>query len=196
MSAADALLGRSREGTIAALEEPGETIARHERARDLSCGLVDPLPGGYLAGYALDTGLDIASMPVDVFAVAAGRIVYAEKGHTAWNSARDSPYAVLVALEDPIAHDDRLVTHVWYAHLESVVREVARGDDAVHVEAGALLGTSGRANGSYHLHLGMLLDGDTSQRYRRGFLDEAEVREVLCDAPARGRLTRPSRPLR
>jgi len=48
-----------------------------------------------------------------------------------------------------------------------------------HVEAGERLGTSGIANGSWHLHLGLLLDGRVEQDDWDYILREDEVRSVL-----------------
>lgn len=142
-------------------------------------GLASPMPGAFVAGYPVDTGLDLAGMKLPVHAIAAGTVDYAERGHSAWTSPRDSPYAVRIELDDPIPHRGRLVTHVWYAHLADVAFEQAEGaSPRRRVEAGERLGTSGVANGSWHLHLGLLLDGDVSQAWGT-FLPENEVREVL-----------------
>ena len=48
-----------------------------------------------------------------------------------------------------------------------------------HVSAGEKLGTSGIANGSWHLHLGLLLDGHVDQDDWDYILHEDEVRAVL-----------------
>lgn len=154
----------------------------------LPSGLSSPMPGAVVAGYPVDTGLDLAGMSMPVFAIAAGQVDYAEAGHSAWSSRRDSPFAVRIELDEPIAFEGRRITHVWYAHLAELAFEQA--EDAPvrrRVEAGERLGVSGVANGSWHLHLGLLLDGDVSQRWG-SFLGEAEVRAVL------GGSERPLRP--
>jgi murein DD-endopeptidase MepM/ murein hydrolase activator NlpD len=154
----------------------------------LSCGLANPMPGGVMAGYAGDTGLDIAGTPRSVYAIASGMIEYAEGGHTLWNGQNDSPYALRIRLDTPIAFGERTITHVWYAHLSALVREIHEGSgELVHVAAGARLGTSGTANGLAHLHLGMLLDGEVEQTWGT-FLVEDDVRSVLCRWPATTRL--------
>jgi murein DD-endopeptidase MepM/ murein hydrolase activator NlpD len=145
------------------------------------------MPGGVTAGWAGDTGLDLASPPRDVFAIAAGVLEYSEGGHTRWKSKQDSPYAIRLRLDQPLAHGDRRVTHVWYAHLSAIVSEIHEGDPPVRVEAGQKLGTSGTANGCAHLHLGMLLDGDVEQDWS-GILQEDAVREVLCGVAAKVKL--------
>jgi murein DD-endopeptidase MepM/ murein hydrolase activator NlpD len=147
---------------------------------ELPSGLASPMPGGYLAGYPVDTGLDLAGIKKPVFSVAAGTVEYAEGGHTAWNAPRDSKYAVRIRLDEPIVFGDRRVTHVWYAHLHSLAFEQAEGEGPRRrVGKGQILGVSGVANGSWHLHLGMLLDGDVSQRWG-SYLLEDEVRAVLA----------------
>lgn len=150
-------------------------------------GLVSPMPGAFVAGYPADTGLDLAGIRLPVYAIASGTVDYAERGHSAWSSPRDSPFAVRIELDDPIPHRGRLVTHVWYAHLEDVAFEQAEGaSPRRRVEAGERLGTSGVARGAWHLHLGLLLDGDVSQAWGT-FLPEDAVREVLGrEVPGRG----------
>lgn len=145
----------------------------------LPSGLVSPMPGGYVAGYPVDTGLDIAGMSMPVFAIASGTLDYAEAGHSAWTSPRDSQYAVRIELDEPIAFEGRRITHVWYAHLSAL--DVEQHEGALprrRVAAGERLGISGVANGSWHLHLGLLLDGDVSQSWGT-FLREEAVRAVL-----------------
>jgi murein DD-endopeptidase MepM/ murein hydrolase activator NlpD len=138
------------------------------------------MPGGVTAGYSADTGLDLAGSPRDVFAIASGTLDYAEAGHTLWNGRHDSKLAARITLDEPIRLGDRTITHVWYAHLSEVAIEVHEGSgELIHVEAGQRLGRSGTANGSPHLHLGMLLDGDVSQSWGT-FLLEDDVRRVLC----------------
>jgi murein DD-endopeptidase MepM/ murein hydrolase activator NlpD len=158
------------------------------RSRPLACDLMSPMPGGFTAGYAADTGLDIAGIRLDVFSIAAGEIVYAEAGHSLWTGPRDTDLAVLLRLDVPLEHAGRAITHAWYAHLSELAFEQAAGEvPRRRVEAGERLGTSGVANGAWHLHLGLLLDGDTSQRWGT-FLLEDDVRRALCGLRARQRL--------
>ncbi|MEZ4447355.1 MAG: hypothetical protein R3B72_50230 [Polyangiaceae bacterium] len=144
-------------------------------------GIHNPMPGGILGGYPADTGLDIAGFHRPVYALASGTLEYSEPGHTRW--ATDDR-AVRLRLDEPIAilhHGrQRMITHVWYAHLS-----VLRFDQPQHspakrrVAAGELLGISGVAGGSPHLHLGLLLDGVTDQRWGSYLLDDA-CRDVLA----------------
>jgi len=168
---------------LVAREAPEPAIeldAEEPRSALLPCGLANPMPGGVTAGYAADTGLDLGGAPRDVYAIAAGTIDYAEAGHTLWDGPHDSPYAIRIKLDAPIPAGDRRVTHVWYAHLSALAREVHEGSgEVVHVAAGRRLGTSGFANGCAHLHLGLLLDGEVEQ-HRGTFLLEDKVRTVLC----------------
>ncbi|MBI4955381.1 MAG: peptidoglycan DD-metalloendopeptidase family protein [Myxococcales bacterium] len=137
------------------------------------------MPAGVVAGYGVDTGLDIAGSPRPVYAIAAGTLDYSEPGHTRWTGPGDDDKAVRLELDAPIPYADRRITHVWYAHLSALRRVQREGDlPRAHVAAGERLGTSGRANGSPHLHLGLLLDGDTSQRWG-SYLTDEQVRQVL-----------------
>ena len=145
----------------------------------LPSGFHNPMPGGVMAGYRADTGLDLAGSPRRVFAIASGTLDYSEPGHTLWTGPRDTANTIRIELDQPIPHRGRRITHVWYAHLSEL--RVVQPEGAARrwrVEAGAELGVSGVANGSPHLHLGMLLDGDVSQSWGT-YLLEDEVRAVL-----------------
>ena len=151
------------------------------RAPLLRSGLSSPLPGGFVKGYLADTGLDIAGFHLPVFAIAAGTVEYAEPGHTLWTDRGDDPNCVRVRLDAPITWQSRRITHVWYAHMKSLAFVQPEGARARrHVEAGELLGVSGIANRAPHLHLGLLLDGDVSQRWG-SFLDADQIRALLGD---------------
>lgn len=152
--------------------------------------IANPLPGGFVAGYAADTGLDLAGFLLPVRSIAAGTVEYAERGHTRWTGRGDSPFSVRVRLDAPLPWRGRRVTHAYYGHLSALAVTKAEGSPgALRVDAGARLGTSGFANGSPHLHLGLLLDDDTSQADGT-FLGEAEIREVLGGLRAGARLPR------
>jgi hypothetical protein len=72
------------------------------------------------------------------------------------------------------------VTHVYYAHLSKLETLQHEGAEVRrHVEGGELLGVSGVARHSPHLHVGLLLDGEVEQRYWGTFLLADEVRKVL-----------------
>lgn len=154
----------------------------------LPAGLFSPMPGGLLAGYSADTGLDVAGFRLPVHAIAAGTIDYAEAGHTRWTSKNDSPYTVRIRLDEPITwKQGHVITHAYYGHLSALEVRVSEGQTPpVHVEGGQRLGVSGWANGSPHLHLGLLLDGHVEQESWAFILDESEVRAAL-GAGANGR---------
>jgi murein DD-endopeptidase MepM/ murein hydrolase activator NlpD len=148
--------------------------------------LCSPLPGGQFAGYAGDTGLDIAGRSLTVFAVAAGTIEYSEHGHTVWTGGGDTPNSVRVRLDVPIVVERYgkaapAITHMYYTHLAKLRFGVAEGqtDNALHVDCGEALGISGIGNGLPHLHLGLLLGNDTSQTSWANILREDEVRSAL-----------------
>ena len=154
----------------------------------LACGLHNPMPGAYAAGYLADTGLDLAGMGQPVFAIAAGQVDYAEAGHTAWTSPTDDDRAIRIELDEPIKAESGSITHVWYAHLAELAFEQAESAKSRRrVAAGEYLGKSGRANGMYHLHMGLLIGGETSQAWGT-YLLEDEVREVLCGLRHKSRL--------
>ena len=143
-------------------------------------GFRSPMPGGVLGGYAGDTGLDIGGKKLPVYALAAGTIEYAEWGHTRWQGPKDTAYCIRIALDKPIAYGDHTITHLYYAHLSALEFTQAEGaTEKRHVDAGERLGTSGIANGSWHLHLGMLLDKQVEQDDWTYILTEDRVRAVL-----------------
>ena len=152
----------------------------------LASGWFNPLPSGVVGGYPADTGLDISGLELPVHAIAAGTLVYSESGHTLWTGPRDDDNAVLMALDEPVAFGEHRVTHVWYAHLSRLdhaladqrIAENPIAVAAIHIAAGERLGTSGRANGHPHLHLGLLLDGETRQLWGT-FLIDSEIRALL-----------------
>jgi murein DD-endopeptidase MepM/ murein hydrolase activator NlpD len=140
----------------------------------------DPLVGGVLGGYAGDTGLDIGGKKLPVYAIAAGTLDYAEWGHTQWMGPKDTAYCARLTLDEPVPYRGHTITHVYYAHMSALAAE--QPEHALlhrHVEAGERLGTSGIANGSWHLHLGLLLDGHVEQDDWQYILRENEVRAVL-----------------
>jgi hypothetical protein len=169
-------------GEVGARDEDGSTVTRaapKERSPQLLNGLFNPMPGGILAGYRADTGLDIAGFRRPVHAIAGGSLDYSEPGHTLWTGRNDSPYCVRLRLDVPIPWRGREITHVYYAHLHEIVHRQPEGAaERIRVEGGERLGTSGTANGSPHLHLGLLLDGEVDQAWGT-YLLEDEVREVL-----------------
>ncbi len=142
----------------------------------------DPMPGGVLGGYAGDTGLDIGGSRLPVYAMASGTLDYAEWGHTRWVGPRDTAYCARLTLDTPIPWHGHQITHLYYAHmsaLELTQPESTPADKRRHVAAGERLGTSGIANGSWHLHLGLLLDGRIEQDDWDYILREDEVRAAL-----------------
>lgn len=174
--------------SLALLTAHATASADDARSKPLPNGLHNPMPGGFLAGWGGDTGLDIGGFKQPVFALGAGTLDYAEEGHTRWNGKGDSPFAVRLALDEPIPFGTRKITHVWYAHLSKVDHPQAEGaKERKRVAAGERLGISGMANGAPHLHLGLLLDGETSQDAGT-FLGEADIRGVLGKLPNKTRL--------
>ena len=78
---------------------------------------------------------------------------------------KDTAYCARIALDTPIDYHGHKITHVYYAHMSAL--EFVQHEGAAskrHVDAGEKLGTSGIANGSWHLHLGLLLDDQGGAR--------------------------------
>lgn len=140
------------------------------------------MPGGHLAGYPGDTGLDIGGDRLPVFAIASGTVEYAERGHTHWTGGRDTPLTIRIALDTPILEGKRRVTHVWYTHLSELAFEQPEDTPTAsrrHVASGERLGVSGVGNGVPHLHLGLLLEDHVAQDDWAFILREHEIRKVL-----------------
>jgi murein DD-endopeptidase MepM/ murein hydrolase activator NlpD len=158
---------------------PPLTEAAGPRSAALRSGFHNPMPGGVMAGYQADTGLDIAGSPRPVHALASGTLDYSEPGHTLWTGASDTANCVRFELDAPIPWKGRKITHVYYAHLSKLAHLQPEGTTPRrHVEAGELLGSSGIANHSPHLHIGFLLDGEVEQTWGT-FLLADEIRRVL-----------------
>jgi len=175
-----ALVAAACPAAAAPASQPAAASQPAPRSPRLKSGLHSPMPGGRLAGYRGDTGLDIAGRFLPVYAIAAGTLDYAERGHTRWRGRRDTDWCVRLTLDQPIPHRGRKVTHLYYAHLSAVAYPQAEGAPTRRrVVAGERLGTSGLANGTPHLHLGLILDGRVDQEYYADVLREWEVRDVL-----------------
>lgn len=161
---------------------PLTTAAYYTRTPPLpGSPMANPMPGGILAGYPGDTGLDIAGKYRPVFAVRSGFVDYAEKGHTVWTKPPDTPLSIRIEFDTPVVWHGKRITHVYYTHLSYLwvmQREGAR-DDRQHVEEGALLGVSGIGNGMPHLHLGLLLDGHVEQDRWDSMLTPGEIAALL-----------------
>jgi hypothetical protein len=115
-----------------------------------------------------------------VYAIAAGTLDYSERGHTVWRGPKDTDFCIRIELDQPIPFRGRKITHLYYAHLSSVQNLQAEGAvERRHVNAGELLGISGVANGVYHLHLGLILDGRVDQDYYVDIVREWDVRTLL-----------------
>ena len=181
-----------REKEPAPPSSKGEIVAARplaqRRSRRLPSGFHNPMPGGILAGYRADTGLDIAGSPRAVYAIAAGTLDYSEPGHTRWVGPRDTANTVRMELAEAISWRGRKITHLWYAHLSALEHQQSEGSvTRRRIEAGEQLGISGIANHSPHLHIGMLLDNEVNQAWGT-FLLEHEIREVLGGYKHRAKL--------
>lgn len=142
--------------------------------------LRSPMPGGWMGGWYGDTGVDIAGNHLDVFAIAAGTLDYAEWGHTRWTTGKDTAFSVRIRLDEPIPWGSHQITHVYYTHMSKVEHEQAEGaKERRHVRAGERIGVSGIGNGTPHLHLGLLLDEQVEQDSWTYILREDAIRKVF-----------------
>ena len=169
--------------TPASLPAPASPAPPPLSPRLRSAALASPMPRGNLGGWPGDTGLDIAGDHLEVFALAAGTLDYAEWGHTRWTTGKDTAYSVRLALDEPIPwgeHGERRITHVYYTHLSKVEYLQREGSETrKHVVTGERIAVSGIGNGTPHLHLGLLLDNQIEQDSWAYILREHEVRKVL-----------------
>jgi hypothetical protein len=124
--------------------------------------------------------VDIAGDHLEVFALAAGTLDYAEWGHTRWTRGKDTAFSVRIALDEPIPWGNQRITHVYYTHLSKVEHEQHEGaKERRHVRASERIGVSGIGNGTPHLHLGLLLDGEVEQDSWTYILREDAIRKVM-----------------
>ncbi|MDT8900750.1 M23 family metallopeptidase [Anaeroselena agilis] len=158
----------------------------HEAGALSPYGLQRPIASGTEAGYISDSGLDIsAPVSTPVLAAAGGKVIYAEAGHTKWQrhdpatgEPIDTPYSVLIELDTPITYKDgRQAKYIWYTHMSKLAVEKADGDgQIIRIEPGQVIGYSGTANDSPHLHFGVLINRAQDEG---DYFTPAEVREML-----------------
>lgn len=131
-----------------------------------SSGLYCPI-SGIDAGYKSDTGLDIsAKVGTPVYAVADATIEYSEYGHTKWTSKNDTAYSVNIKLDKPVTINGTVYRYVYYTHLSKLVYSKKDGSTTViKVHKGDLIGYSGTANNSPHLHITFYDSRSSNQKY-------------------------------
>lgn len=128
-------------------------------------------------GYDADSGLDIlVPTGTPCLAVADGRIIYSERGHTSWVNPPDTPNSVLLQLDEPFAYKGHRVNFAWYTHLSRLAYSVPDGTEPLVVKAGQVLGWSGVGNKVPHLHLGLVED-----RAQAHIMPHALVAELVWD---------------
>ena len=145
----------------------------------LSSSIVKPIIHGTEAGYVGDTGLDIAA-PKGTACVAAlsGTIIYSEYGHTGWTTPPDTPYSILIKLDNPITFENRTAYYIWYTHLSELTNTVHEGDGQnIHVNAGTAIGKSGLGNNNAHLHFGVIIN--RNQASSSDYYSMDQVRRLL-----------------
>lgn len=130
-------------------------------------------------GYSSDTGLDIIGREgSDVVAALPGKIVYAERGHSAQMGQSSSStgykdqHSVLIELDKPFTYNGKAVKYAWYTHLQDLDSSIA-GKNGMSITAGQRLGAMGIANGVPHLHFGLLGDRQQTQ-----YLNYREINDL------------------
>ncbi|MEB3360699.1 MAG: RlpA-like double-psi beta-barrel domain-containing protein [Synechococcaceae cyanobacterium] len=162
-------------------------------------GFVNPVPGvnfrANRGGYDADTGLDIHGPEgSDVVAAFPGRIVYAERGHSAQMGQSSSSrgyrdqHSVLVELDQPFTFNGKTIRFAWYSHLQGLDPAIA-GRNGLRIRAGQRLGAMGIANRVSHLHFGLV--GDRAQRV---YLTHREIRDLFSQGGGSRSLATTSRP--
>lgn len=142
--------------------------------------LANPFPSGVVAGYVGDTGLDIAGKHLPVYAVRAGFVDYAERGHTVWTKPPDTPLSIRIEFDEPLLWRGKRITHAYYTHMSKLAFEQAEhAPSRRHVADGEFLGVSGLGNGMPHLHLSLLLDGHVEQDRWETLLLPGEIASLL-----------------
>jgi murein DD-endopeptidase MepM/ murein hydrolase activator NlpD len=164
-------------------------------------GLIKPVLTGKEAGYGeetfdkpqtpyhrSDSGLDISTnIGTPSVAAADGTVVYSELGHTSWkrqdpNTGEyiDTPYSVLIKLDKPITYKDgRIGYYLYYTHLSKLEFEKHSSDKKeIHVNQGDVIGYTGIANNSPHLHIGIIIE-KKQKNYPTDYFSMPEVREMI-----------------
>lgn len=144
-------------------------------------------------GYDADSGLDIL-VPVGTpcLAVADGRVIYSERGHTPWVANADHPYdtpnSVLLQLDTPVKVAGVTVNFAWYTHLSKLAYQVPDGSEPLVVKSGQVLGWSGTGNNVPHLHLGLVND-----RAQTRTVPQRDIANLIWGPPG-GPTTSPTAP--
>ena len=107
-------------------------------------------------GYDSDEGLDIgAPIGTPVYSPCNGTFRYSEYGHTPWDGPNDTAYSIGIWLDSPISFAGEQIEYVFLTHMSSLIYNIAPDTSNQRVQMGELIGYSGTANGSPHLHIGL-----------------------------------------
>lgn len=123
--------------------------------------------------YAGDSGTDIAvPMYTPIVSVGDGTIIYAEKGHTKWNTPPDTPYSVKIKLDTPIKRNGKLYPYVFYTHMANVVQFYS----GAKIKRGKQIGISGQGRKIPHLHISFAVDSQITN-----YIDSLDGQNMMWD---------------
>lgn len=116
-------------------------------------GFIRPVTG-VDRSYMGDSGLDIwCPIGTPVYAIADCYINYSEYGHTPWTGENDTAYSIMATFDKPVEYNGITLKSVFYTHLSQLVYS---GSPGRMIHQGELIGYSGIANGTPHLHFEIL----------------------------------------
>jgi len=114
------------------------------------------------AGYEADEGLDIAApIGTEIYSPCNGIIRYSEYGHTPWGISKfgadrkDTPYSIGINMSTSVNYAGKNISYIFLTHLSKLKYNVPDGSGGRTVKQGELIGWSGTANSSPHLHIGL-----------------------------------------
>jgi LysM repeat protein len=121
--------------------------------------MIKPMKSATVQGVGNDHGgADLfAPMGTPIYAIANGKITYSEYGHTVNTGKHETPYSVKILLDQTITYAGTSYPYVYYTHMQSnLVYNVGSSGskpNTISVKQGQVIGYSGTANNSPHLHL-------------------------------------------
>ena len=137
----------------------------------LNGNLIFPTTGNGYESYD-HNGIDIVTseLGVPVYAPADGKIMYSEWGHTSNKGPNETAYSVQIKLDKPISYtglwstgqNDAInktdnITSIFLTHMMGIKNRIT-SSSSVQVKQGELVGFTGVANNTPHLHMTLYSD--------------------------------------